>query len=496
MTVTSFREWLRQQVFQEWIPRIRHEAPGFLVSFLLHAIVLIALSFLALPTQVREDLLNTLIATAARPGDGGGDEGLDATTIDAGNPQDLEAVTKPQANLAMIGNASSLPELNVNNLLPQSNQPGPLQPGKQEGKEKEGPGGGDQAGGRGDLAGRSQKARGSLLAAQGGTPGSEAAVADGLRWLARHQKRDGSWSFEHGPDDPGVISNPTGATGLALLAFLGGGHTHLEGDYQLEVARGIKYLQSQMKVTPAGGDLRSDGDPQGMYAHGICTIALCEAYVLSKDKDLRQPAQLAIDFIVSSQDPKGGGWRYFPKQRGDTSVVGWQIMALKSAKLARLKVPQKTITKSTSFLNSVQSERGSKYGYQSPGKGIGTTSVGLLCRMYLGWTPKQVALIKGVEFLGATGPQPQNIYFDYYATQVMHHWGGDPWKKWNDVMREYLVSTQEKQGDAAGSWKPVSTSHDEATGGRLYRTCMSIMTLEVYYRHLPLYQRETMNVDF
>jgi hypothetical protein len=86
------------------------------------------------------------------------------------------------------------------------------------------------------------------------------------------------------------------------------------------------------------------------------------------------------------------------------------------------------------------------------------------------------------------------MYFNYYATQVLHHWGGEVWTKWNEVMREQLVRTQVHEGHAAGSWAPADAHGGQ--GGRLYMTCMCIMTLEVYYRHLPLYHRENIAVEF
>ena len=120
------------------------------------------------------------------------------------------------------------------------------------------------------------------------------------------------------------------------------------------------------------------------------------------------------------------------------------------------------------------------------------TAIGLLCRMYLGWKQNSPPLRRGVQYLGHTGPSINDIYYDYYATQVLHHWGGTEWKKWNEVLREHLIESQAKEGDALGSWKPTGDS-GAGPGGRLYQTCLSIMTLEVYYRYLPIYQRETAN---
>ncbi len=457
-------------------------ASSFAVSLTLHLVILCSLSLIVLPAKERNELFQTIISETIVPEEV--NEKLDDTTIIA--DQMDSSIPQLEVDSQIVSSNPSALDLDVSDAAPQL-----------EGPDLGGIGSGPNMprGGGGELAGRSVKSRGSLIKSQGGTAASEVAVNGSLKWLARHQKPDGSWSFKHGPDDPGTLDNPMGATGMALLAFLGGGHTHKAGDYQKQVSGGLNYLVSHMIVTGAGGDLRVAGDSQGMYTQGICTIALCEAYALSKDKTLKQPTQLAVNFIVNAQDTKGGGWRYQPGQAGDTSVVGWQIMALKSAKIAKLQVPNKTIGKATFFLNSVQAEGGSRYGYDQPGVAPGTTSVGLLCRMYLGWTPKNAGLAKGVEFLGATGPQPGNMYFNYYATQVLHHWGGEPWTKWNNVMREYLVQSQEKAGDAAGSWKPVGSEHGDVAGGRLYRTCLSVMTLEVYYRHLPLYQREGIKVN-
>jgi hypothetical protein len=346
-----------------------------------------------------------------------------------------------------------------------------------------------------DFAGRATGPKGKNLGAQGGNEASERAVKLGLQWLASRQSANGSWSFHHGNDNPGGLAECTSAaTGLAVLAFLGAGHTQRLGkgqsEYRNNVNRGINFLIGHVKRGPDGGDLRGKVvSNEGMYAHAIATLALCEALAMTKDGKLRSPAQQAIDFIVSAQDKNGGGWRYKPREPGDTTVTGWQIMALKSAKAAELKVPDEVVQKAQKFLDSVSTVGGSQYAYTAGG-GPGTpaiTAIGLLCRMYLGWTPEIPALEKGVDYLSETGPSPNNLYYNYYATQVLHHWGGEPWSKWNDVMRDQLVDTQVQEGDAAGSWGPTG-DHGSGPGGRLYQTTLSVMTLEVYYRYMPMYR--------
>lgn len=346
-----------------------------------------------------------------------------------------------------------------------------------------------------NLAGRGRHARAALVQSFGGTPESEAAVARGLRWLARHQDADGSWSFDHVRDacgedcsTPGTMDDcRVGATAMAVLAFLGAGQSHREGDYQPQVGAALAYLQNSMQIGPRGGDLRAHVPHNaGMYVQGLATMALSEAWVLTGDESLKQAAQFAVNYIASAQDPDGGGWRYQPQQRGDTSVVGWQILALTSARIGELKIPSRTWKRASRFLDSVQSYRGAYYGYSSPGNRPSMTAVGLLCRMYLGWRRDNPALERGIRFLDKRGPSPADMYYNYYATQVLHHWGGEPWRRWNEAMRNQLVAAQRRDGHTSGSWD-VTDPHGKA-GGRLYMTSLCIMTLEVYYRHLPLYQ--------
>ena len=344
--------------------------------------------------------------------------------------------------------------------------------------------------------GRGELARGQMVAKFGGSKGSEAAVAMALQWLAEHQNPNGSWSFDHTLGacqgrcgDKGTVNAVNGATAMGLLPFLGAGQTHKEGKYKKNVQAGLYFLMSNMK---ANGGLNDSGG--NMYSHGLCAITLCEAFAMTQDKGLRLPAQASLNFIVYAQDPVGGGWRYKAKQPGDTSVVGWQLMALKRGHLAYLQVPPGTIKGAYRFLDSVQSDSGAAYGYTTPANGSATTAVGLLCRMYLGWKKDEPALERGVQRLSKMGPSPNNMYYNYYATQVMRHYGGKPWEEWNVKMRDQLVKSQSKNGHMNGSWF-FNGGHGKRAG-RLYSTSMATMMLEVYYRHMPIYGKQAAEEDF
>jgi hypothetical protein len=324
---------------------------------------------------------------------------------------------------------------------------------------------------------------------------TEAAVARGLRWLAAHQAGDGRWSLHRlahargcNCGGAGSIRSDSAATSLALLPFLGAGQTHLVGRYQDQVSRGLRWMLEHQR---SDGDLRDSSQGNaGMYAHGQGTIVLCEAFLMTGDEALRLPAQRAVDFIVEAQHP-AGGWRYSPGQPGDTSVLGWQLMALQSARAAHLNVPDETFELAGQYLDTVSRRGGALYAYlpgQSPTHVM--TAEALLCRIYLGWQLDASALREGIEYLvdrHMPREEEPNIYYWYYATQTLHHSGGESWERWNARMREILVESQERRGHGAGSWAP--RGEHSGPGGRIYMTSLAVCSLEVYYRHLPIFRQ-------
>jgi len=289
------------------------------------------------------------------------------------------------------------------------------------------------------------------------------------------------------------LENGAAATAMALLAFQGAGHTHKAGKFRQNVARGWKWLLNQQD---SDGNFFHDGPyNHRYYTQGQCTIAICELYGMTKDERFRAPAERAVQYCLDGQSAQGG-WRYSPKIGSDLSVTGWIVMALQSAKMAGLKVPEEPLKKVSKFLDRISREYdGSRYPYQGGMEATRTmTAEGLLCRQYLGWKRDDQRMVKGIEYITRDEnlidfKHNRNVYYWYYATQAAHHMEGEYWEKWNRVMRQALPTHQAKTGPEAGSWNPLRPSFDrwEAHGGRLYVTCLSICILEVYYRHLPLY---------
>jgi hypothetical protein len=366
----------------------------------------------------------------------------------------------------------------------------------------------------------------------GGNAASEAAVARGLKWLAHHQAPDGHWSLNHferfAHDDDGkeekcgcegqaVREDDIAATGFGLLPFLGAGQTQKPNketkqiDYSKTVKTGLEFL---MKKQGADGNFGG-----GMYSHGIATIALCEAYGMTSDPALKISAQKAIRYIEDAQDPDGGGWRYSPRTPGDLSVTGWQLTALITAQKAGLELANKgdVLKKAEKFLDSVESTKKGEYSYLPDVPATPTmTAVGMLCREYLGVSPRNPGLLGGAENLKTTPPgKLNNLYFEYYAAQAMYNLGGDAWDYWNEGpdgkdshtgIRDVLVAkrcTIVGKAGLPGATPPLSArlAHEDGSwdpdgawgvegGGRIMYTSLSLLTLEVYYRHVPLYKKD------
>lgn len=339
------------------------------------------------------------------------------------------------------------------------------------------------------LSGRSAAMRDALLKAYGGTQGTQDAVELGLQWLVKQQQPDGSWSLVKPYSSAASVENRPAATAMAMLALLGAGHTHLDGKYRENVKKGLYYLKSRQNER--GYFATGLAHHQQAYAQAQCMIVVCELYAMTKDQALKILAEESVNYALYAQSAEGG-WRYDPKVDSDVSITGWFLMGLISAKAAGISVPGGVTSKISDFLDTVQWEKGALYAYHTQDRGprLTMTAEGLLCRQYLGWRPYEQAMQDGAEALLENpirvSDDLRDFYYWYYATQVLHHMGGEHWAQWNASMREALPAMQIKAGKEAGSWAPIGEQW-AAHAGRLYSTCFSIYCLEVYYRHLPLY---------
>ena len=307
--------------------------------------------------------------------------------------------------------------------------------------------------------------------------------------------------FTDARDGQSARQNDIAATAFGLLPFLGAGYTDMplpgrrrdDPEYSKTVKAGLSHL-----IAKQGKDGYFGSD---MYSHVLATIAVCEAHGMAPRGALKAAAQKGVAFLVAAQHDEGG-WRYAVKTPGDMSVTGWVLTALHCARLAGLDVPKETLKQAEKFVDSCEVAGKGAYSYL-PGRDDtpAPTAIGLLCREYAGADPadpKTVAVVETLKKQPATG---KFLYYEYYATQALYHVVGDAWEVWNKGpdgkggVRDVLLAAQDRAANLDpekacqdGSWGPEVLG-PISDGGRIMATSIALLTLEVYYRNLPLYPR-------
>jgi len=355
---------------------------------------------------------------------------------------------------------------------------------------------------------RNAPGRPGLIAGLGGTAETEEAVTLALRWLAKTQSGDGRWDANvYGAGHEQIVlgqnrggagrNADTGISSLALLSFMGAGHTHLQGEYRDDVRRGLDFL---LKSQATDGSLFGNSTQYAqMYCHSMATFALAEAQAMTGDRCLEAAVTKAVNFSLRAQDTSTGGWRYRPGDSpGDTSQLGWQMMALASAKRSGLEVPSQSWARVDKFLRAVR--RGDSGGLASylPVSPASTsmTAEALYCRQLLSEMSPTVldsaASTEATRRILTELPQTKrvNLYYWYYATLALHNQqqrsdeAAAAWNAWNEALTDALLETQVTDGEEVGSWNTNTVWG--GYGGRVYTTAMATMCLEVYYRYAPV----------
>lgn len=314
------------------------------------------------------------------------------------------------------------------------------------------------------------------------TPQLIETISSGVSYLASQQNPDGS--FDGG--GPKVAM-----TALSLMSFLAAGHVQDSGKYGLIVHHAIDYLLAHVPEDGYAG--RVDGSR--MYGQGIIALALTEAYGVEEDAARRKQIMMVLQRMlkviekaqdVNKPDNYAGGWRYEP-QSGDSdlSLSGWNALTLRAMRGIGLDVPKARVDRAVGFVAKCYNADQKGFAYQ-PGNApsVAMTGVGLL-NLYLLASAESPQLSAAGTFLTShpiNQDTPFPYYSAYYATQAAYQAGGHTWQAVWSAAQQHLSSLQQKDG----GW-PQSRTGEEP--GRIYATAMSLLTLSVPYRILPIYQR-------
>ncbi len=376
-------------------------------------------------------------------------------------------------------------------------------------KSEFGIGAGADSGSDSELGSRSgEQAQATRLSRFGGGADTQAAVRDGLEWLANHQNSDGSWdadNFHHHCGGrrcrgSGYPEYKIGVTALATLAFLGAGEDGERATpHKAGVRRALGYLISEQDAVGCVGPRRGNY----MYNHAIAAFCLAEAAVLTQEPRYLEATQRALKFSGRTQQ-LGGGWDYTAARtlRNDLSVTGWQVMAIDTASKAGISVEAKVLRRLQDFISrSVRRNGWATYADRGTGQGRGGVSmvaVGALSKLYLGWTPTSREISRAAEIMVRHRPDPeartdwvntfQTKYYWYYATLALFHTGGDYWDAWNTYLKRHVLPLQRQDGHEKGSWDP-DPSWIGAAGGRVSATALGVLMFEVYYRYDPIHEK-------
>ncbi|MFT7616864.1 MAG: hypothetical protein ACI97A_000494 [Planctomycetota bacterium] len=347
----------------------------------------------------------------------------------------------------------------------------------------------------------------------GGRPkAADVCVMRGLEWLSRHQSPNGSWDADGFccatggctclQGSKGGALFDTGVTGLSLLAFLGAGESPKVGEYRRNVARAVRWL---MKSQDAEGCYGESSGSKMAYNQAIATLAMIEAYDMSRIPSLKASAEKGLAFCMSMQNPYKA-WRYgVATGQNDVSVTGWMVMVMKAAKSAKLPFDERRMAWATDYIVEMTDEESGRVGYVRAGEPTvreagkteefpaeeseSMTAVGICSRIFMGEDPsnsKEIKLATENLLLKKMPVWDQSrgsidMYYWYYGTLAMYQVGGQAWKKWNVALKDAVIDRQRVDGVASGSWDPRGAWGE--AGGRVYSTALMTMCLEVYYRY-------------
>jgi len=309
------------------------------------------------------------------------------------------------------------------------------------------------------------------------TPELGDSVDRGLRYLASIQNPDGTFGRNRYSRNVAVVA-------LAGLAFMADGNLPDRGRYGEVVRKALDFVIASSTET---GLLVAEGSHGPMYGHGFACLFLGEVYGMNPDDErVRDALVRAVQLIQNSQNNEGG-WRYNPVPNdADVSVTICEIMALRSARNAGIKVSRETIDRAVQYVRDCQNADGGFRYMLQPGQSAWPRSAAGVASLNYAGIYKDDAIDRGLEYLnrnafpdgGGPGSQTHYFYGHYYAVQAMYLAGGERWARWWPAIRDEVIARQSE----GGAWSDFQF-------GQAYSTSMALIILQMPKRYLPIFQK-------
>lgn len=331
-------------------------------------------------------------------------------------------------------------------------------------------------------------------------------VSRGLSWLARQQRRDGSF--------PTARFGEPGVTSLCVLAFLSAGHTPQDERFGSTIQRGVDFvLRSQHPdgllsgVYPSMPMLPANPSHVANYNHAICGLMLSEVYGMSTGEQaerIKRGIEAALRFTHGQQKKRSpvagdiGGWRYSKPWMGsecDLSITSWQLMFMRSARNAGFDVPVEWIDDALAYVRRCfdASQNRFLYGLEPMDRHASRAMDGAgILAMSLGGVHHSEAASRAGDYLlrhpfsrynHVEAQEERFFYSAFYCSQAMFHLGGRHWEEFYPILMTTLTRNQQP----AGCWHVES--HSDGMWGNTYTSALAILALTPPYQLLPIFQR-------
>jgi len=308
-----------------------------------------------------------------------------------------------------------------------------------------------------------------------------------LRWLKNHQSTDGRWDAKsydeqcklNRCDGPADAAHGPSATGLALLSFLGVGHTQRHGSNRDVVKNGLAYLRG---IQDPQGCFGPAAAPGALYEHAVAELAICEANGMTGDPELGAPAQKGVAFLFSSPTAVGPWRADFPKDGVvDARALPWIVLALKSAGVTRLDVDVESMKRVVAWFDAhTDAKTGAVACLPKGPADDALTATSVVARAFADHTPQtDPAMGRALDAIGKfdAAADPAADHFRTLARLLMSRQDAERGASWRAPIRASFEKSQrmEPDRDERGSWDPVGPTIK--SDGRLVVTAFSCLAL-------------------